>query len=80
MKVLLNDDAFDGQLLRAVGHMYEGGADYGECWSTANRIKPHDVESWYHEWSTLAARIESIATTSLAKPSSSGASKKKIFT
>ena len=60
--------------------MYEGGADYGECWSTANRIKPHDVESWYHEWSTLAARIESIATTSLAKPSSSGASKKKIFT
>jgi len=67
MKVLLNDDAFDGQLLRAVGHMYEGGADYGECWSTANRIKAHDVESWYHEWSTLAARIESIATSSLAK-------------
>src|ERR1700724_3647194 len=61
MKVLLNDEAFDGQLLRAVGHMYEGGADYGECWSTANRIKPHDVESWYSEWSALAARIESIA-------------------
>jgi Alpha/beta hydrolase family len=67
MKVLINDDAFDGQLLRAVGHMYEGGADYGECWSTANRIKPHDVESWYSEWSALATRIESIADACLAR-------------
>jgi len=58
MKVIKNDEMFDGQLVRAVGHMYEGGADYGECHSTAGRIKPHDVESWYQEWHATAERIE----------------------
>jgi alpha-beta hydrolase superfamily lysophospholipase len=67
MKVLLNDEAFDGQLLRAVGHMYEGGSDYGECYSTASRIQAHDVESWYKQWNATAIRIETIAKTCLEK-------------
>lgn len=65
MKVLLNDEVFDGQLLRAIGHMYEGGADFGECYSTATRIRPHDVESWYKEWHDTAVRVETVARTSL---------------
>jgi|SRR5579862_1069230 len=67
MKVLLDDDAFDGQLLRVVGGIYEKGAEYGECWSTANRIKAHDVESWHREWKATAIRIENIAKAALDK-------------
>lgn len=67
MKVLLSDEAFDGQLLRAIGHMYEGGADFGECYSTARRIKPHDTESWHKEWKATADRIETIAKISLER-------------
>jgi alpha-beta hydrolase superfamily lysophospholipase len=67
MKVLLSDQVFDGQLLRAMGHTYEGGADFGECYSTATRIKPHDTESWYKEWNATAVRIEKIAKTALEK-------------
>ena len=67
MKVLLDDDIFDGQLLRAIGYMYEKGSDYGECWSTANRIKPHDVQSWHREWNATAVRLENIAKTALEK-------------
>jgi pimeloyl-ACP methyl ester carboxylesterase len=65
MKVLLNDEVFDGQLLRAIGHMYEHGADYGECYSTATRIRVHDTESWHKEWNATAVRIETIAKTAL---------------
>jgi hypothetical protein len=67
MKALLSDEAFDGQLLRAIGHMYEGGADFGECYSTARRIKPHDTESWHKEWKATADRIETIAKISLER-------------
>jgi pimeloyl-ACP methyl ester carboxylesterase len=67
MKVLLNDEVFDGQLLRVVGAMYEGGSDYGECHSTASRIKAHDTESWYKEWHATAVRIETIARTALER-------------
>lgn len=67
MKVLLDDDAFDGQLLRVIGAMYERGSDYGESWSTANRIKAHDVESWHREWNATAIRIENIAKAALEK-------------
>ena len=67
MRVLLNDEVFDGQLLRAIGHMYEGGADYGECYSTASRIHAHDTESWYREWNATALRIEKMAHTALER-------------
>jgi alpha-beta hydrolase superfamily lysophospholipase len=63
----MNDNAFDGQLLRAVGHIYEKGGDYGELWSTANRIKAHDTESWHSEWNATAIRIENIAKAALGK-------------
>lgn len=65
MKVVLDDEAFDGQILRLVGSMYEGGVDYGEVYSTSRRIKAHDVESWHSEWSATAQRLEQIGSAAL---------------
>jgi pimeloyl-ACP methyl ester carboxylesterase len=67
MKVLLDDEVFDGQLLRVIGAMTEGGSDYGECHSTGSRIRSHDTESWYKEWHATAVRIETIAQTALER-------------
>ena len=67
MKVFHPDETFDGQLLRVLTYTYEGCSDYGECISTAHRVKPHDTNSWYSEWHDLAERIETRAETALAK-------------
>src|ERR1700683_2759725 len=61
MKVFFRDPVFDGQLLRALNHVYCGGADVGECLSTAARIREGDASSWYDEWSKTAERIYSLA-------------------
>lgn len=67
MKFLLNDEVFDGQLLRVAGAMNEGGSDYGECHSTGSRIRAHDTESWYNEWHATATRIETMALAALER-------------
>jgi len=54
------------QLTRALGDTAYGGADVGECLSTAERITEGDVNSWYAEWYETAERIFSLAETSLA--------------
>lgn len=61
MKILFKDAVFDGQLLRALSHVYYGGADVGECISTAARIREGDTSSWYEQWSATAHRICSSA-------------------
>jgi pimeloyl-ACP methyl ester carboxylesterase len=61
MKILFADPVFDGQLLRALNHVYYGGADLGECISTASRIREGDAIQWHDEWSKTAERIYSIA-------------------
>jgi len=65
MKVVHADEVFDGQILRLLGSMYEGGVDYGEVHSTSLRIKSHNVESWYREWNATAQRLEKIGQTAL---------------
>jgi len=65
MKVVHDDEVFDGQILRLLGSMYEGGVDYGEVHSTSLRIKPHDIESWHTEWIATAQRLEKIGQTAL---------------
>ena len=57
MKIIFQDPAFSFQLLRILGSTYYGGADIGECLSTAYRIKEGDFESWYTEWSKTAKRV-----------------------
>jgi pimeloyl-ACP methyl ester carboxylesterase len=55
------DESFSFETLRAVGYTAYGGADIGEVITTAERITPGDVESWYREWRSLADRIAHIA-------------------
>ena len=57
MKIVFDDPAFSFQLLRILGSTYYGGADIGECLSTAYKIKEGDFESWYLEWSKTAQRV-----------------------
>ncbi|MGE0243804.1 MAG: alpha/beta hydrolase family protein [Nitrososphaeraceae archaeon] len=61
MKVVFQDPLFSFQTLRVIGSSYYGGADIGECLSTANRIKEGDFESWYTEWLKTANRIQKYA-------------------
>lgn len=56
MKVYFSQPEFDGQLLRALTYVPSGGADLGECLTTAARIKEGDFDSWYQEWSALGDR------------------------
>jgi pimeloyl-ACP methyl ester carboxylesterase len=64
MKILFKDPVFDGQLLRALNHVYYGGADVGECISTAARIREGDATSWHDQWSATAQRVYSSAESS----------------
>src|SRR4051794_33826738 len=66
MKVLFENFLFDAQLLRALAHAYYGGADVGECLSTAQRIREDDFDSWYDEWYQTADRLYAAAEASLA--------------
>ena len=54
-------DEFDGQFLRALDLIPAGGADVGECFVTARRIRPGDRDSWRDEWTALADRIQAAA-------------------
>jgi alpha-beta hydrolase superfamily lysophospholipase len=66
MKLVFQDQLFSFQLLRGLGHTIYGGADIGECLSTAYRITEGDFESWYTEWSRTADRVRTQADHSLA--------------
>ena len=57
MKVFFSLPEFDGQLLRTLSYTIHGGADIGECLTTAARIKEGDFDSWYQEWTFTADRL-----------------------
>jgi pimeloyl-ACP methyl ester carboxylesterase len=65
MKIVFQDPTFSLQLLRAIGQTYYGGADIGECLSTAYRIKEGNFESWYAEWLNTAQRVHRYAEESM---------------
>ena len=66
MKIIFQDPAFSFQLLRTIGSTYYGGADIGECLSTAYRIKEGNFESWYTEWLATAERVSKYGDNSLS--------------
>ncbi|GGO41364.1 alpha/beta hydrolase family protein [Deinococcus humi] len=66
LKVYFDNPLFDAQLLRSLAHVYYGGADIGECLSTARRIREGNFDSWYHEWWNTAKRVQAAADASLA--------------
>ena len=64
--IIFSDPELEFQLIRALGDTAYGGADVGECLSTAERITEGDVDSWYAEWYATAERIRGAAEGSLA--------------
>ena len=64
--IVFSDPELEFQLIRALGDTAYGGADIGECLSTAERITEGDVNSWYEEWYATAERIRGAAEDSLA--------------
>ncbi|MFH1593269.1 MAG: serine hydrolase [Candidatus Omnitrophota bacterium] len=59
--LIFKDKSFTFEFIRAIGYSYEGGADIGECISTAKRIKDGDIQSWYDEWLKTANRVYELA-------------------
>jgi alpha-beta hydrolase superfamily lysophospholipase len=66
MKVFFEDEFFDAQLLRVLSATGNGGADIGECLSTAARIPEGDLDAWFECWSTTAGRVHAEAARSEA--------------
>lgn len=64
MGILLADDLFDAQAVRAMAHSAYGGADIGECVTTASRITKVDAVLWFDEWFATASRVHAIAQAS----------------
>ena len=65
MKIIFDDPTYSFEMLRALSHTVENGADIGECLKTGYRIKEGDDESWYREWLKTAEFTEKIAEKSL---------------
>ena len=59
--LVLKDPLLDFQVLRTVGSAPYGGADLGECITTAQRVKPGDLGSWHDEWVRTAAAAARLA-------------------
>jgi len=57
MKLIFDDQTFSFELLRTMGYAAFGGADIGECLTTAYRIEEGNFESWYEEWLKTAIRV-----------------------
>lgn len=67
MQLVFHNPAFSFQLLRIMGQTYYGGADIGECLSTAYQIKEGDIEGWYNEWLKTADRVYGYAEDCMSK-------------
>lgn len=67
MGLVMQDDLFDAQFVRALAYVRSGGAELGECVATARRITRTDGALWYAEWSATAERVQRDAEESLRR-------------
>ena len=58
--MLSTDPFFDVQAKRALAHVQFGGADFGECMDTMERVPPGDAAAWGREWMNTADRVAAI--------------------
>lgn len=61
MKLMFNDPMYERQASWILAQALYGGADFGECLTTAARIKEGDATSWYQAWAETADRVRKIA-------------------
>ncbi|WP_338441108.1 alpha/beta hydrolase [Synechococcus elongatus IITB4] len=60
--LMLSTDAFfNEQAMRTLAHTQFGGADFGECMITMQRVPPGDTAAWQREWMATADRVAAIA-------------------
>jgi pimeloyl-ACP methyl ester carboxylesterase len=59
--MLSTDPFFDVEAMRTLAHVQFGGADFGECMVTMQRVPPGDMAAWYREWAATADRVAAIA-------------------
>jgi hypothetical protein len=67
MKLMFDDPMFERPGIRTLSHAVFGGADFGECLTTARRITEGAAESWHRQWLATANRVFDIAETCAAK-------------
>ena len=67
MRLLYRDSLFDAQFLRTLGHSCYGGADIGECWTTARAVREKDLMGWFSAWMELAGRVRTEGELSLQR-------------
>jgi pimeloyl-ACP methyl ester carboxylesterase len=58
--MLSKDPFFDEQAMRTLAHTQFGGADFGECIETMQRVPPGDAAAWHREWTATADRVAAI--------------------
>jgi len=73
MALVFKDDLFNAQWLRTAGHSTSGGAEVGEYFAAAGRIRERDAESWFDAWTELAAGVLAEAEKSRAQGRSASA-------
>jgi len=61
VKLHFDSEDMDFMLLMTLANSGAGGAEIGECLSTASRIRERDVESWVTEWTKAGQRLEARA-------------------
>jgi pimeloyl-ACP methyl ester carboxylesterase len=66
MAMLMKDELMNAELVRAIGYAPYGAADFGECVTTASRIKGTDLTGWHDEWFATASRVHDLGATSAA--------------
>lgn len=54
------NEFFNEQAMRTLAHTLYGGADFGECMVTMQRVPPGDAAAWHREWTVTADRIAAI--------------------
>jgi hypothetical protein len=54
-------EQMDFEVQFMLGRAYYSGCDVGEVFSTVERIRSGDFESWYTEWSATAERVRGLA-------------------
>jgi hypothetical protein len=58
--MLSTDTFFEDEAMRSLVHVQFGGADFGECMNTMQRVPPGDIAAWHREWTATADRVAAI--------------------
>jgi alpha-beta hydrolase superfamily lysophospholipase len=61
MNLMFDDPMYERQASWILAQALYGGADFGECLTTAKRIREGDAASWYRAWTETADRVFKIA-------------------